>query len=234
MKGYFRMPDETAAVLKNGWFHTGDLGVVDDDGFYRIVGRKKDVIISAGLNIYPEDVSGILRSTPGIVDAATFGVPDESWGERAVSCVIASKDAQLTEEQIASHFLAMASPEKLPREIYFLDEFPRGPAGKVIIADLRNIVADLRKSEKPTLDSNGSVRERVLRTAASSFKVPIEDLSLESSSEDTEGWTSLAHVEFLLALEKDFNIHLSPRDIMSIRSIGNALTLIQRHLAVTD
>ena len=76
MSGYFNNPDATAAVLQDGWFRTGDLARRDKDGFYYITGRKKDLIISGGMNIYPEDVNGVLRSIPGVIDAVTFGLPD--------------------------------------------------------------------------------------------------------------------------------------------------------------
>src|SRR5690606_7432242 len=124
MRGYFRMPDETAAVLKDGWFHTGDLAAIDEDGFYRIVGRKKSVIVTAGMNVYPEDVTNVLRSIPGVLDAVTFGMPDEAWGERVVSCVVPVSRQALSVEGIARQFLERASREKLPLEIHIVDELP--------------------------------------------------------------------------------------------------------------
>ena len=84
MKGYFDAPEETNAVLRNGWLHTGDLATVDLDGFYRIAGRKKNLIICGGINVYPEDVSREIAKMPEIVDVITVGLPDDIWGDRVV------------------------------------------------------------------------------------------------------------------------------------------------------
>lgn len=230
MTGYFRLPEETAKVLRDGWFATGDLAARDDDGYYRIVGRKKDVIITAGINVYPEDVTGVLRSMPGVVDAATFGEPDPMWGERVVSCLILSQGVDLTEAQIASYFLAHASPEKLPREFHVLPDFPRGPAGKVVMADLRTIVAARRADHHHASDPTRSLDARLLGVAAEAFKCTAEELDFESSSETVASWTSLAHVEFLLGLESEFGITLSPRDIMQIKKLGDARRIVDGRL----
>lgn len=231
MSGYFRMPEETAKVLRDGWFATGDLATCDADGFYRIVGRKKDVIITAGINVYPEDVTGVLRSMPGVVDAATFGEPDPKWGERVVSCLILSRGVSLTEAQIAAYFLAQASPEKLPREIHVFDEFPRGPAGKVVSAELRVRVAERRAATQRGSDATGPAASRLLAVAAQTFMCAVEELSLDSSPESVDAWTSLAHVEFLLGVESEFGITLSPRDIMRIKRLGDVLAVVDERAA---
>ena len=147
MKGYFRMPEETAAVLKNGWLHTGDLAICDVDGFFHIVGRKKNVIIRAGFNVYPEEITGVLRSMPRVIDAATIGVDDAIFGERVVSCIVPAPGAVLTESDVATFFLRHASKMLLPNEIYIVDDLPRGPAGKVVIEELKRIVKS--KAQQP-------------------------------------------------------------------------------------
>ena len=230
MKGYFRLPDETVAVLRDGWLHTGDLATVDEDGFYRIVGRRKDVIISAGINVYPEDVNAVLRTVPGVVDAATIGLADERWGEIVVCGIVVKPGAEPTEEQIASHFLAQASPEKLPREFHFFADFPRGPAGKVVKSELRRQIEERRAIAQHT-SAGGSIRNRVFQEAARAFKCRVEELSAESNPRTTPGWSSLAHVEFLMALEVEFSFNLQPDEIMRIDSVGDALTLIERRFA---
>src|SRR5262245_63200942 len=106
--------------------------MIDDYDSFHSVGRKKDIIITGGVNVYPEDVTGVLRGLPGVLDAVTFGVPDDIWGEKVVSCVLRAQGAVLTIESLAAGFLERASRQKLPKDIYILDEFPRGPAGKVI------------------------------------------------------------------------------------------------------
>jgi long-chain acyl-CoA synthetase len=226
MKGYFRMPEETAKVLKDGWFHTGDLGWRDEDGFFHIVGRKKDVIITGGVNVYPEDVTGVLRGLPGVLDAVTFGLPDETWGEKVVSCVLPAQGVVLTVEALAAAFLERASRQKLPKEIHILDDFPRGPAGKVVTALVKKKVEDLAARPQAAGARAGNVEERIIRVAARTFKASVEGLSLRSDAENTKGWNSLAHVEFLLGLEQEFGLRMSPQDIMKIRSLGDAVSIV--------
>ena len=98
----------------------------------------------AGINVYPEDVNALLRTVPGIIDAATIGVADERWGEVVVSGLVAKPGVRPSEQEVASHFLAQASPEKLPREFHFFDDLPRGPAGW-LAARLRRRVAGVRR-----------------------------------------------------------------------------------------
>ncbi|HTL50566.1 MAG TPA: AMP-binding protein, partial [Steroidobacteraceae bacterium] len=227
MKGYFRAPEESARVLRDGWFHTGDLATEDADGFFRIVGRKKDVIITGGINVYPEDVNAVLRTVPGIVDAATIGLPDERWGEVVVSGLAVRAGAQPTEQDIAAHFLQHASPEKLPREFHFFEDLPRGPAGKVVKAELARLITERRATAHHEAHTGG-VRERVLQVAAQAFKCRVDEISEQSTARTVDGWTSLAHVEFLMALEQEFDFTMQPEDILRIDSIGDALELLRR------
>jgi long-chain acyl-CoA synthetase len=227
MTGYFRAPEETAKVLRDGWFHTGDLATVDGDGFYRITGRKKDVIITGGINVYPEDVNAVLRTVPGIVDAATIGLPDERWGEIVVSGLAVGAGPAPSEQDIAAQFLRQASPEKLPREFHFFEDLPRGPAGKVVKAELSRLIAERRAAARHETHAGG-VRERVLQVAAQAFKCPPAALSDTSTARTVDGWTSLAHVEFLMSLELEFSFTLQPEDILRIDSIGDALALVER------
>lgn len=226
MKGYFRMPEATAAVLEDGWFHTGDLATRDEEGFFSIVGRKKDVIISAGFNVYPEDVNAALRSIGGVVDAATFGVEAQPWGEKVVSCIIAADDSGLTEEAVARAFLERASREKLPREIHLFPEFPRGPAGKVIVDQLRDLVSQKAAARVASGPGQGDVESRLFSLVASVLKCPIDEIALESRPDNTPSWNSLAHVELLLAAEREFSLKFSPRDMMLVGSIGDLLDLV--------
>jgi long-chain acyl-CoA synthetase len=227
MSGYFRAPDETAKVLRDGWFHTGDLATEDRDGFFRIVGRKKDVVITGGINVYPEDVNAVLRAMPGIVDAATIGMPDDRWGEVVVCGLTTGGGPRPTDQEIAAHFLREASPEKLPREFHFFDDLPRGPAGTVVKAELARMIAERRAGRHHELHA-GSIRERVMLVAAQAFKCGADQLTERSSAREVDGWTSLAHVEFLMGLELEFSFTMRPEDILRIDSIGDALMLVER------
>jgi long-chain acyl-CoA synthetase len=227
MAGYFRMPEATAEVLRDGWFHTGDVAEIDADGFVRIVGRKKSVIISGGYNIYPEDVTNVIRRMPEVLDAVSFGLPDATWGEKVVACVIPKDGVELSESALATHFLAEASREKLPREFHLMSEFPRGPAGKVVLETLKQQVLDATEALISPTNDDASWQERFLELTARAFKVDVDAVTLEATPEQIESWDSLAHVEWLMALEKAYAIRFDPKDIMTIRSVGQALSVLE-------
>jgi malonyl-CoA/methylmalonyl-CoA synthetase len=125
------------AFTGDSWFRTGDLGRADPDGYLRIVGRSKELIITGGFNVYPRDVEEVLRDHPGVVDVAVVGVPDPEWGERVVACVVT---ADAADEAAAAALLEWAAervaPYKRPREVRFVDELPRNAMGKVVRAAL--------------------------------------------------------------------------------------------------
>lgn len=231
MKGYFGLPDETAEILKDGWLHTGDLAQMDEDGFYAIVGRSKDVIIAGGFNIYPEDVNNTLKRLPGVQDAATFGVKDPVWGERVVSAIVpAPGNENIDTNALSAEFLEMASSEKLPREIFVLEELPRGPSGKVVAGELREITDRMRVEMRDAPHSE-DIAERIMTMAARVFRVPQDELKPETGPDTLESWNSLAHVEFLLELEKEFSFKMSPQEIMRVASIRDSLKIVEQKLA---
>lgn len=228
MKGYFDMPEETAAVLTpDGWLKTGDLCQIDEDGFCTIVGRKKNVIIVGGMNVYPDDVANVLRGLDGVLDAAVWGEKDETWGEIVVAALMPdpafSQAGALDPEKLAQEFLGYATADMAPRTIHIVEDFPRGPAGKIIVRDLQAQIAQTKKSvEKGSSDHEALV----MRIAAHCFKAPLEHLKPEYTQEDVKGWDSMAHIEFLLTLEKECGLRFEPRDILSVRTIGDAMTLV--------
>lgn len=228
MKGYFEMPAETAEVLTgDGWFKTGDLCTRDAEGFYNIVGRKKNIIIVGGINIYPDDVANILRKLPGVLDAAVWGEHDDTWGETVNAAILPQPGATVNEAHLSEEFLKNGAVTMLPRRIHVVADFPRGPAGKVIVRDLRaQIEAANTQGAKKVNEQD--LQGAVITVAAESFKCPASSLTLQSTAETVKGWSSLAHVEFMLNLEKQFGIKVEPRDILSVRSIGDALAVVER------
>jgi malonyl-CoA/methylmalonyl-CoA synthetase len=124
------------AFAADGWFHTGDLGRADPDGYLRIVGRAKELIITGGFNVYPRDVEEVLRDHPGVADVAVVGVPDPEWGERVVACVVASDAGATGAAALLAWAAERLAPYKRPREIRFVDELPRNAMGKVVRAAL--------------------------------------------------------------------------------------------------
>jgi fatty-acyl-CoA synthase len=138
-KGYWNNPQATAAALdEDGWFHTGDLARRDDDGFYYIAGRKKDMLISGGVNIYPAEIEGELLLHPAVQDAAVVGVPDATWGEVGAAFVVLRGQAKATEDELAAFLAGRLAKYKLPRRWVFVDALPRTAYGKVVKGELRD------------------------------------------------------------------------------------------------
>ncbi len=138
MKGYLGQSEVTAATLRGGWLHTGDLGYVDEDGFYFIVDRMKDLVIRGGYNVYPREIEEVLFAHPGILEAAVIGKPDERLGEEVVAVVVRREGAELGPEDVIAYCRERLAAYKCPREVRFLAELPKGPTGKILKAALRN------------------------------------------------------------------------------------------------
>jgi acyl-CoA synthetase (AMP-forming)/AMP-acid ligase II len=135
--GYYNNPQATAEIRQFGWHHTGDVGVQDEEGFIRIVDRKKDMIITGGFNVYPNEIEQVLSGHPSVQDCAVIGVPDDQWGE-AVKAVVQLKPAtEATEHELQAMVKAALGGVKAPKTIDFVDDLPRSPAGKVRKTDIR-------------------------------------------------------------------------------------------------
>ena len=137
MKGYWNQPEATSEVLVNGWFHTGDIGIRDSDGYFFIVDRKKDMIISGGENVYPAEVEDALYQHPGVKEVAVIGVQHPRWGETVRAVVVPKDGVTLTEAEIIEYSQGRLARYKQPKSVVFVDMLPRNPAGKVIKFDLR-------------------------------------------------------------------------------------------------
>jgi long-chain acyl-CoA synthetase len=137
MLGYWQREDETAATIRDGWLFTGDVAEMDADGFFRIVDRKKDVVLVSGFNVYPTEVEACLTSMPGIRDAAVVGVPDEKTGEAVRAYVIAG-EPRPTEAEVIAHCRQHLAAYKVPRSIEFRDELPMSNIGKILRRELRD------------------------------------------------------------------------------------------------
>ncbi len=137
MKGYYQNPQETANALQDGWLRTGDMAVRDEDGYFRIVDRRKDVIIVGGINVWPREVEEVLLEHPLIADAAVVGVPHVRLGEVPRAFVVPAPGAHLTVEMVVAHCRANLAAHKVPRQVEFVDELPRSGVGKVLRRRLR-------------------------------------------------------------------------------------------------
>jgi acyl-CoA synthetase (AMP-forming)/AMP-acid ligase II len=141
MRSYWNNSTATAEALRGGWLHTGDIGRIDQEGYVHLLDRKKDVIISGGENIYSREVEAALAEHPDVADVAVIGLTDEKWGE-TVTAVIVSRRANLDRAEIEAHSRARIAGYKTPRRIYFVDELPRLPSGKVNKVELRRRLED--------------------------------------------------------------------------------------------
>ena len=137
MAGYWRNPEATAATIREGWLRTGDIGVLDADGFLTLKDRSKDLLISGGSNIYPREVEEVLLTAPGVAEAAVVGAPDPEWGETVVAFVVRSPGSAVTAAELDAHCLARIARFKRPRRIEFLPELPKNAYGKVLKTELR-------------------------------------------------------------------------------------------------
>jgi long-chain acyl-CoA synthetase len=138
LKGYHKNPNATSVAFRNGWFHTGDVGYRDADGFYYIVDRKSDMIIRGGENIYPREIDEVLYQHPAIAAAAAVGVPDPLYGEDVASFIVLKEGREATEEEIIAFCRARLADYKCPKTVRFVEEIPKGPTGKLLKRELVN------------------------------------------------------------------------------------------------
>jgi fatty-acyl-CoA synthase len=136
--GYFNNPEASrAAVDAGGWFHTGDMARVDEDGFYFIVDRKKDMFISGGENVYPVEIEKALYEHPAVAQCAVIGVPDEKWGEVGKAVVVLKPGVSATEAELIEHCRSRLARYKVPRSVVFMEVLPISAAGKILKRELR-------------------------------------------------------------------------------------------------
>ena len=149
MKGYYKMPEETAKVIdKNGWLHSGDLGIKDKDGFFSVTGRIKDMIIRGGENIYPREIEEFLYLMKGIKDVQVAGISDEKYGEVVGAFIVLEEGVKLTEEDIIDYCRGKISRFKVPQYVFFVDSFPMTGSGKIQKYKLREIGNGLVKKRR--------------------------------------------------------------------------------------
>ncbi|QFK70500.1 fatty acid--CoA ligase family protein [Pradoshia sp. D12] len=144
MKGYYKMPEETAATIKDGWLYTGDLARADDEEYFYIVDRKKDMVIVGGFNVYPREVEEVLFAHPEVSEVAVIGAPDPNLGE-VIRCFVVSKSLDLTEEQLINYCHEHLAKYKVPTSIEFMEELPKNTTGKILRRALRNTVLQQTK-----------------------------------------------------------------------------------------
>jgi long-chain acyl-CoA synthetase len=136
LKGYFKNPEATETAFRGGWFHTGDVGYRDPDGFFYIVDRKTDMIIRGGENIYPREIDEILYHHPAVAAAATIGVPDPLYGEEVAAFIVLKDGMSATEEDLMTHCQSQLADYKCPKSVRIVKDIPKGPTGKLLKREL--------------------------------------------------------------------------------------------------
>ena len=143
MQGYLNREEETKKTLKDGWLYTGDIGYQDEDGYFYIVDRKKDMIIRGGMNIYPRQIEEVIYQIPDVLEAAVIGIPDEKYGEEVVAFVALKTNSNLKEEQIIQHCQMKMANYRCPKKVYFVDQIPKNSVGKITKSELRKMVVEM-------------------------------------------------------------------------------------------
>ena len=138
-KGYFKNPDATEKAFTNGWFHTGDIGYRDVDGFFYIADRKSDMIIRGGENIYPREIDDLLYAHPAVAHAAVVGVPDELYGEEVAAFVVKKEGSETTENELIDFCKKHLADYKCPKTVHFVSDIPKGPTGKLLKRELAKL-----------------------------------------------------------------------------------------------
>ena len=140
LKGYYKNPEATKNAFRNGWFHTGDVGYRDQDGFYYIVDRKSDMIIRGGENIYPREIDEVLYQHPSVAAAAVVGMPDELYGEEVAAFVVLREGSEVSEEQLIEFCKGRLADYKCPKKVRLVKDIPKGPTGKLLKRELVKIL----------------------------------------------------------------------------------------------
>ncbi len=155
MKGYWKMPEETARTVRDGWLYTGDIARMDEDGYFYIQDIKKDMIIAGGFNIYPKDIDQILLEHPKVAEAIAVGIPDKFRGELVKAFVVLKSGETATEEEILEFCRRNLAQYKIPRQIEFRDSLPKTTSGKILRRLLRQEIQDRDRTAEPSQDRNG-------------------------------------------------------------------------------
>ena len=137
MMGYWKNPELTAKALKGGWLHTGDMGMMDEEGYLFLSDRKADMIITGGENVYPAETEDVLYAHPAVRECAVVAAPDEKWGERVQAVVVLKEGFSVTEDELIKHCKNKLAGYKCPKTIEFWDELPKTPVGKILRRDVK-------------------------------------------------------------------------------------------------
>lgn len=215
--GYFGNQVATDAVFKSNWFYTGDLARKNKQGFVEIVGRKKEVILTKGVIVCPEEIGEILKYYPNLNDVIVFGLDDPIWDEVIVAVIEA--ESILDDQLIFQYCRENLELEKIPNHIIFTHKILRSPSGKPLLLELKEFAK--REINKIVKHSQVLSEAQVINVAAKVFNLSNTTLTLQSTPYHIPAWDSLGHIRLIEAIESAFHVHFDLRDIMNITSLEN-------------
>ncbi|MEJ7644835.1 MAG: AMP-binding protein [Chryseolinea sp.] len=227
MVGYFNNPEATNKILIDGWLYSGDIAKEDEDGFVKIVGRKKSMINSGGFRVQPEEVEEMLLKMDEVFQCKVIGLPDPILTEKMIACIKLKDNSTLTEVAIYKYLRENLEPEKVPQQIQFLDAFPRGIVGKVQVEELKKIVS---QKQVVSLDRSEGTLNTIIKNAAAVFKVDYKEINEHSSSRTFQGWDSLNHLALIARLEEVFDVKFSTSEVMVMTSINAIQNVINKKI----
>ncbi|MEI6575298.1 MAG: AMP-binding protein [Bacteroidota bacterium] len=223
MSGYLDAPEANQEVFEGAWLKTGDIGYLGEDGCYRLTGRKKLIIISGGVNIFPEEVSEIIRTHPAVQDAVTFGIEDGIWGEIVAAALVIRENIKLSNEEIVAFCREHMEEQKVPSRVYFLEALPYGRSGKVQMQLLREKVLQ-------TADNGVSEAEPVqtfLQIVSKILQLPLHDLNMDLRFDNSRAWDSISHLMLVVAMEKHYQIEFTALEVMNVKSLADLFSIIK-------
>lgn len=228
LTNYLNNEEATAAAMQNGWFHTGDYAKRDEDGFYYIVGRKKNLIISGGINIQPEEVTAVLNTHPAVLESASLGLPDDIFGEKLVAAVVLNAGTSVDELALVEHCRLELEEAKVPKKIHFVASIPKTGSGKIKYRE----VEEMLKADKELVLANGDhgYTQGILAAAADAFKVDATKLDMKGDSMSIDGWDSMAHLVFITNLEDQFKVRFNSKEIMVMNTLAEAEQILATKL----
>ncbi|HZI24705.1 MAG TPA: AMP-binding protein, partial [Chryseolinea sp.] len=227
MVGYFNNPQATDQVLKDGWLYSGDIAREDEEGFIKIVGRKKSMINSGGFRVQPEEIEELLLKVQEVDECKVIGLPDPILTEKMIACIKPKDNVVLDELMLYKFLRENLEPEKVPQEMCIIDSFPRGISGKVQVEELKKIVTQKRAA--PIAKSEG-ILDTIVKNAAHIFKIDHKEINELSSTRTVSGWDSLNHLALITRLEQVFDIKFSTSDAMVMTSINSIQNVIHKKL----
>ena len=142
MKGYYKRPEANKKVMRGDWFHSGDVGKMDENGFMFLLDRKKDMIITGGENVYSSEVEAVLYQHENVHECAVVGVPDDKFGEALFAAIVPRPGTNLTDEEIVDHCRGLIGGYKIPRKMAFVEELPKSAMGKILKTEIRRIYGE--------------------------------------------------------------------------------------------